>query len=64
MKHNTNQFVRDAAAYLRFSARTNQKPEVTLFNLAHDIIGIANDEPCFLPRVTGYEKSEQENHGS
>lgn len=60
MKHNTNQFIRDAAAYLRFASRTKQKPETTLMHLAHDIYGIANNDCCFLPRVSGYEKAEKE----
>jgi hypothetical protein len=58
-------FFADASAYIR---RMLKEPGFTpgqayasiVATLAHDVNGIAKDEPCFLPRVTGYAKAEQE----
>lgn len=47
-------FIQDANAYLQAAAEVNQKPALTLLVLTHDISGLANHEPCFLPRVHGY----------
>jgi hypothetical protein len=51
-------FIQDAAAFLRHKRFWND--EIKLRTLIHDINGLANDEPCFSPRVTGYAKAEQE----
>jgi hypothetical protein len=49
-------FLQDAAAYVRVMDGTEDNQ--TLATLVHDINGLANDEPCFLPRVSGYAKAE------
>ena len=51
-------FIQNAAAYLRVTAVDGAI--VQLSTLRHDINGIASDEPCFLPKVSGYAKAEQE----
>jgi hypothetical protein len=55
-------FLQDAAAYLRYH---DQKPTrctqaIMLQTLSHDIRGLASDEPCFVPQVSGYAKAEEE----
>lgn len=50
-------FFQDAAAFIRSDL---WRKDIVLATLAHDINGLAKDEPCFLPRVTGYAKREQE----
>lgn len=52
-------FIKDAAAYLRLASENDQEHRLTLSVLSHDITGLANDEPCFLPRVTGYSDAER-----
>jgi hypothetical protein len=53
-------FLQDAAAYLRV---TDTDGAITqLSTLRHDILGLANDEPCFLPRVSGYAEAERINN--
>lgn len=52
-------FVKDAAAYMRVARNNYQEPMITLSVLSHDISGLANDEPCFQPRVTGYAETER-----
>lgn len=47
-------FLQDANAFLRYACRKDLDDSVVLNTLGHDIAGLANDEPCFLPRVTGY----------
>lgn len=49
-------FIQDAHAYLRHSFRLGTRPDIILTTLAHDLKGLANDEPCFSPRVTGYDQ--------
>ena len=51
-------FFQDAAAFIRGGKWSD---EVALATLIHDINGIATDQPCFLPRVTGYAQREREN---
>ena len=46
-------FIQDACAFVRWCAE-NDKIELIGATLAHDICGLANYEPCFLPRVDGY----------
>lgn len=48
-------FLQDAAAFIR----GDWSNDVVLSTLMHDIRGLANDEPCFTPRVTGYAEREQ-----
>lgn len=48
-------FLRDALAFTR---QSDMKPNLILATLIHDFSGIINDEPCFLPRVTGYAAKE------
>lgn len=51
-------FLQDAAAFIRI--QNTWENDVVLSTLTHDIMGLASDEPCFSPRVTGYAAAEQE----
>lgn len=50
-------FLQDAAAFIR----GDWSNDVVLSTLMHDIRGLANDEPCFQPRVSGYAEREKAN---
>lgn len=52
-------FIQDAAAYVRWAFNEGHRQDVILSNLVHDLRGLANDEPCFSPRVTGYASRER-----
>lgn len=54
-------FLQDASAYLRYCSINSKANFITLGTLAHDINGLANDEPCFMPRVSGYAEREKVN---
>ena len=55
-------FIQDAAAFIRWVNLQDQGRASTIApTLAHDINGLANDEPCFQPRVTGYAQRERDN---
>jgi hypothetical protein len=60
MENKYEQFVHDAAAFLRFALETkNPMPDARILGtLIHDITGLDRNEPCFEPRVTGYAESE------
>lgn len=53
------QFLEDLQAYI-ISIKVNAKLDVTekynriVSTLLHDLNGVINDEPLFLPRVDGY----------
>jgi hypothetical protein len=49
-------FFQDAAAFIRGEWGN----DVVLSTLIHDINGLAEDQPCFQPRVSGYAKRERE----
>jgi hypothetical protein len=51
-------FLQDAAAFIRI--QNTWENDVVLATLTHDIAGLAADEPCFQPRVTGYAQAERE----
>lgn len=50
-------FLQDAAAF----TRGEWGNDVLLSTLMHDINGLAEDKPCFQPRVTGYAQRERDN---
>jgi hypothetical protein len=54
-------FLQDAAAFIRESNsdKGSWNSNIVLATLVHDITGLANDEPCFSPRVTGYAARER-----
>jgi hypothetical protein len=52
-------FLQNAAAYLRYAFENGTEYNAILTTLAHDISGLANDERCFLPRVSGYAEAER-----
>lgn len=52
-------FIQDAHAYLRHSFRLATRQDIILSTLAHDLKGLANDDKCFVPRVSGYNDREQ-----
>jgi hypothetical protein len=54
-------YIKDSAAYLRFAFGRGDRESLILSTLAHDLKGLANNETCFLPRVDGYYKWEQEH---
>lgn len=55
------EFIQDAAAFIRAGgADKTWNDKIILTTLIHDITGLANNEPCFSPRVTGYAQREQE----
>jgi hypothetical protein len=49
-------FFQDALAFIR---ENDGNHNLTLATLVHDISGIARDERCFLPRVSGYAAREK-----
>jgi hypothetical protein len=51
-------FLQDAAAFVQSNMGNSKtwSDRLILSTLIHDIIGLAKDEPCFLPRVTGYSQ--------
>ena len=51
-------FLHDALAFMRCH---KENPGLILGTLAHDFQGLAYDEPCFRPRVTGYATDEAAN---
>jgi hypothetical protein len=54
-------FLQDAVAFIRKSHREGLwNDNIILATLVHDITALANDEPCFVPKVTGYAQREQE----
>jgi hypothetical protein len=55
-------FIQDAAAFVRIanSGKGTWNSNMVLSTLIHDITGIANDEKCFSPRVTGYAQRERD----
>ncbi len=54
-------FLQDAAAFIRSAHKDKTwNDNIVLSTLIHDITGLANDEPCFSPRVTGYAQRERE----
>jgi hypothetical protein len=54
-------FLKDAAAFIRVSnsGKGAWNSNIVLSTLIHDITGLANDEPCFVPRVTGYSGKQE-----
>jgi hypothetical protein len=54
-------FLRDAAAFIRVSnsGKGTWNSNIVLATLIHDINGMANEEPCFVPRVTGYSGKQE-----
>jgi hypothetical protein len=51
-------FLQDAAAFVQHNTGNSKtwSDRLILSTLIHDITGLAKDEPCFLPRVTGYSQ--------
>jgi hypothetical protein len=53
-------FMQDASAFIRHGGKDKTwNDNIILATLIHDIFGLANDEPCFVPKVTGYAKKER-----
>jgi hypothetical protein len=54
------QFIKDAAAFLRKTPLGHNQgtDNLVLMTLVHDIMGLDKNEPCFLPRVSGYAERE------
>jgi hypothetical protein len=51
-------FIQDAAAFIH--SKGTWSSDIVLATLVHDITGLANNEPCFSPRVTGYAQRERQ----
>jgi hypothetical protein len=55
-------FLQDAAAFVRSQQnKETWNQNLILTTLIHDITGLANDERCFSPRVTGYAQRERDD---
>ena len=52
-------FYDDALAYLTESINAKRSPDEILNTLLHDIGGVARQERCFMPRVSGWAKAKQ-----
>ena len=52
----TNTQLRDMVAFIEFCNKKNLGVAHCSANLLHDINGIVNNEPCFLPRTSGYHR--------
>jgi len=50
----------DLVAFIGMSVRDKKDEGYILLNVLHDLVGISNNEKCFLPRTTGYSKMEKE----
>ncbi|MBA7576078.1 hypothetical protein ES708_17915 [subsurface metagenome] len=46
----------DMQSFITFAVITDKQFKWTLANLSHDCWGILNEEPCFLPRSSGYSE--------
>jgi hypothetical protein len=51
-----HRFLKDGAAYLRHARSYGVSKDIVMTTLMHDFKGLANKEPCFLPRVSGYHQ--------
>ncbi len=58
--NDADKFIRDAAAFLRHNITWagTWDEKMILATLVHDIMGLAENERCFLPRVSGYADRE------
>ena len=56
-------FLKDAAAFIRVanSGKGTWNSNIVLSTLIHDINGLSEDQPCFLPRASGYAKRERDD---
>jgi hypothetical protein len=54
------QFIQDAAAFIRLAAGFGFGAHQILETLTHDICGLARKDRCFQPRVDGYAAHEKE----
>jgi hypothetical protein len=51
----TEQFIKDAAAFIHFNELHKVWSDTELLNiLTHDILGLADNIPVFVPKVSGY----------
>lgn len=58
MENELDQFIDDAAAFLRFALDSEISNADIVETLAHDIGGLSRGERCFSPRVSGYSERE------
>lgn len=50
----TAEQIEDMAAYIDFASENGYSADHIGAQLLHDLSGLANNEPCFLPRTYGY----------
>ena len=51
----SEQFIKDLFAMVAFLVKDGKHSDsVVLYNVIHDLQGVVNDDPSFLPRCTGY----------
>lgn len=51
--------LQDLVGFIEWSVVNQRDYRWILSNLGHDLFGILNDEPCFLPRTSGYRKESE-----
>lgn len=51
----SNENLKDMIGFIRFSEKNKKSLPYITGNLMHDINGLADMDPCFLPRTTGYD---------
>jgi hypothetical protein len=52
-------FIQDGAAYLNHARKHKVPNSLVISTLRHDFNGLANNEACFLPRVSGYHMDDK-----
>ena len=51
----SEQFIKDLFAMVAYLVKQGKHSDSEiLFNVIHDLSGVVNEEPCFLPSCTGY----------
>jgi hypothetical protein len=55
-KIDSTEAIKDMAGYLINAVENKTEYATILFNLSHDILGLARKDKCFLPRTSGYGK--------
>lgn len=56
-----SKFYDDAIAYVKWAIKAKRMPAEIVNTMIHDIGGLVRRERCFVPRVSGYAKTEKKN---
>lgn len=54
-------FIEDLCAMASYLFLSNERPELALPNILHDLQGVVNKKKCFRPRCAGYSKYQDSN---